>query len=669
MPTAREGSKHGQFSPPLKRHEMVMDSEAKKDFRKDDLETITEDLYESLLKGEVAIFVGAGISKDSGLPLASDLMRTILKELALEGEIIDDVLNSNIPFEAFMESFSFFELEKLFDLFLQGEPNVNHFLIGRLVKEGCINSIMTTNFDILLEKAFKKVGLTNDKYGVHHVEDDLTPRRLGGDSRVNLFKIHGSADDPKSVRAVMYLVAARSLTKNRQELVKWFFSQGVHKKVLIMGYNCRDEFDINPAISAIQRSEKRIILIEHNKNPNVKPKIEDISLREENNPFRNFRGKRINYNTGNFVKRLCDLTGFKESVPVSTTNWEVCVREWANGLAASLGDLKYLVATNMFAIVENTPRILYCLNKLKKTNWVLSRKDFLFSFLPMLWGAYKGNSDETSAHDIYQTFGERVRDLTHDCCSQTASLSERVLKVVPSLHTGKVRQTRILLGIGMMIISEGEIEEIKHSLDLFQHVRKLTEEIDDVFLKNVFRAGCWFRLGVAYMRLGTEAKDNSDVKEAMTCFDKSAAISKQIGNVTGEAIDYRMLGSFCIRNRRHKEGIRYLRKSLDLSLKLKDRVLEAENCLLLGRTYLDLALLASAPRSQIPEQSVGHFDDILYDRKENLSKAIEYLGRALNIYRNRGLTKDMSITQALLAKALELKSSKRHQISRVPDFS
>lgn len=110
---------------------------------------------QSLKYGEIAIFAGAGISKDSGLPLANELKKWILSKLMTEKEDIEEIMHSGIPFEYFIHSLPLDINEKIFKIFKYGEPNTNHILIAKLAKLGIVKNILTTNFDILFEKALK----------------------------------------------------------------------------------------------------------------------------------------------------------------------------------------------------------------------------------------------------------------------------------------------------------------------------------------------------------------------------------------------------------------------------------------------------------------------------------------------------------------------------------
>ena len=108
---------------------------------------------------EFAVFCGAGISKNSGLPLANELKRYILEKLPIDKKDIEEVMASNFPFEAFIETISEnTDISEILEIFQNGEPNTNHILIAKLAKNGYLKTIFTTNFDLLIEKALEKEG-------------------------------------------------------------------------------------------------------------------------------------------------------------------------------------------------------------------------------------------------------------------------------------------------------------------------------------------------------------------------------------------------------------------------------------------------------------------------------------------------------------------------------
>lgn len=184
-------------------------------------------------KGEIAIFCGAGISKNSGLPLVKELKKEILESLKTESEDIEEILNSIIPFEAFMEPISVnSDISIILQLFRDGEPNTNHMLIAKLAKKGIVKTIVTTNFDSLIEKALKMEGLAENKdYKVYFIEKEFENLNLNNlDDNTCVFKIHGSAHNTNSIRSTVKEVFNTSLSTKRDKIIKHLFQTGEHKK-------------------------------------------------------------------------------------------------------------------------------------------------------------------------------------------------------------------------------------------------------------------------------------------------------------------------------------------------------------------------------------------------------------------------------------------------------
>ena len=89
------------------------------------MEHYCSEIASSSGKSEWAIFCGAGISWNSGLPLADELKRSILHTLPMNAAQRDQIMSSDLPFEAFLETLSeIVDISRLIDIFDQGAPNV-----------------------------------------------------------------------------------------------------------------------------------------------------------------------------------------------------------------------------------------------------------------------------------------------------------------------------------------------------------------------------------------------------------------------------------------------------------------------------------------------------------------------------------------------------------------
>jgi NAD-dependent SIR2 family protein deacetylase len=164
---------------------------------------------------------GAGISFNSGLPLVTDLVTHILEKLETSQEGIDLILQSKLPFEAFMEvildlpdSYSFLSIFEL-DL-----PNTNHIFLAKLAKAGFLKLICITNFDQLIEVAFEKEGL---KEGIDYkiFYDEYEFNRINwSDKTVKLLKIHGSIVDKKNIAITLRQISSKAITNSRKSVIQ-----------------------------------------------------------------------------------------------------------------------------------------------------------------------------------------------------------------------------------------------------------------------------------------------------------------------------------------------------------------------------------------------------------------------------------------------------------------
>ena len=239
-----------------------------------------EQIAESARSKRLSLWVGAGISNDppASLPLANELKFHILERICdspdlrqlyearlQEGKEIGNRIK-HYPLEAFVElvlrNYAPNIVEKIAEVFRSGEPNGNHITIAKAIRNGFIRNVLTTNFDLLIEKALYYLGWTKGKdFEVYFTEDHFS-RMDRNPSLPCVFKIHGSANDESSIKVTLNLVASEMLSRNRLKALEHFLGAQETHDILVIGYGVGDEFDINPVVSKI-RSESRIFYIDH----------------------------------------------------------------------------------------------------------------------------------------------------------------------------------------------------------------------------------------------------------------------------------------------------------------------------------------------------------------------------------------------------------------------
>lgn len=296
--------------------------------------------------GKGAIFCGAGISYHSGLPIVFNLLSKILNALNVDNLEAKIILDSKMPFEYFMETLANeVNIDGILDIYSGGIPNATHHYIASLIKYEQAHTIMTTNFDQLLEKALIQQNIDFEVYS-----DEEAFKRIDWKSDIiKVIKIHGCVSNKKKLGITLKGVASKELSYEKNIIISNFFSKSQHSKILTMGYSCSDIFDITPIIEQITDNKgSEIYFIEHS--DDVKEHCETINLKKDKNPFKNFRGLRKYINTDAFVKH--EVLRFEKSdynFVSTTTQWEIEVDKWL------LGAIK----ENTKGVVRQLPARLY----------------------------------------------------------------------------------------------------------------------------------------------------------------------------------------------------------------------------------------------------------------------------------------------------------------------
>lgn len=193
------------------------------------------ELLSAIRSGNAAILCGAGVSarEPSRLPLASQLVEEIKRRLV--GEYLSYLPYVAMRPEVFFQIIGSHASEPLMDhleaILGYSQPNANHFLIARCLEFG--NSIITTNFDTLIETACH----------IADVDCKVTTGRSPGGASI-VFKIHGSLHDRNSVQLTINSVhKGLGPLKNAQ-----LRSMVEDRDVLVLGYSGLDQLDIMPGL-------------------------------------------------------------------------------------------------------------------------------------------------------------------------------------------------------------------------------------------------------------------------------------------------------------------------------------------------------------------------------------------------------------------------------------
>lgn len=213
------------------------------------------------------ILCGAGISVNSGIPLAKQYLQYLFTSVGFNTQDADRIIDYNLPFEYWLELFSnsdTYNKYSLLDIFSTGEllPSINHNFIATLIIKGIINEVYTTNFDLLIEKALHQHGFQKNKdYVVFCQEEDFL--NFEDCKLPKLIKLHGSADNYSSIRIVLKEISQKRNVEYRRNAVKKMVSGNNEDCLLVLGYSFSDVFDIVPSLEELRELHCKIMIIEH----------------------------------------------------------------------------------------------------------------------------------------------------------------------------------------------------------------------------------------------------------------------------------------------------------------------------------------------------------------------------------------------------------------------
>lgn len=202
---------------------------------------------------EIVILVGSGISiwKPTNLPLGVDISMGIYRALFIDDlgkSIIPDdeffkIIYRDIPFEVITDKCPKRNVlnHLLLRIFQNVQPNPIHQLIAKLLVEGRISTIITTNYDCALDRAISETYVSKKPDVKVIVRDESVD---GFSSDKILFKIHGSTDDGDGSTLVFQLSQEGILPDWKKHILH---SSLKDKTLLVIGYSGRD-FEICPEI-------------------------------------------------------------------------------------------------------------------------------------------------------------------------------------------------------------------------------------------------------------------------------------------------------------------------------------------------------------------------------------------------------------------------------------
>jgi tetratricopeptide (TPR) repeat protein/NAD-dependent SIR2 family protein deacetylase len=558
--------------------------------------------------GHTIIFCGAGISRGSGFPVVREFVPYVLltlcagseeilsieaslkdikddrqrqdklkqitaEKMEVSPDVVEKIING-LPFEAFVEALRDNSvMDKVFDIYDADAykphvvPNTNHIFLSKLVATGKVRTIVTTNFDQLIEKALEQQGkLAGRDYDLVYREKDFEHIDWEKD-RCRLIKIHGSIDDKQAMAITLCQVAKKELSEARKEIIRHVFNQEDHKQVLILGYSCSDVFDLSPQIEKLEKNLNTVYIVQHSGGPDV----EDIREQRAKNPFKGFEdSKRLFLCTDRLVEALWEKLVLDKpyALKKNTANWKEKVDEWyATSIQRHSEASKFLIIGGLFLGVAEW-RI--SIRAYEHAVLTATENDFLQVKVSAL--TYMGSA--------YMELGEPLRAI---------ELGEELLKMSSDMTAGKSLIDHIakFKGKGSAFELLGSVYtrcgEHRMAIEMYEKALEISRRFRDVQGEGT----TLLNMGSAYMEIGEAFK-------AIEMYEKAMELYQRIGDVKGEGTALDCIGSVYREIGEALKAIKMYEKAMEIHQHIGDVQSEGISLLNMGSAYMEIGEIPKA---------------------------------------------------------------------------
>lgn len=592
---------------------------------------------DALAAGRATLLCGAGISRPSGLPDAYTLGRELISLLVPDEKdrelLVSEVFGQHrIPFEAFVEIVINTSGSGCFlHLFSEGQPSTAHLVVADLIRLRRLRNVVTTNFDLLFERAFSSVGLA-DGVDYRVIASDHDFSALGdleqGIPSASLLKIHGSyASDTSEMLTTLRQVSRQRLLEARLRVVDWLFATGSHHLVVILGYSCSDMFDINPRIASLRPPVKQVILLDHSVTDIA---INAISSRPEPNPFGSGFQESwwVRFDTAQFIMAIGKCLSLASSSAVNPipASWTPHLVDWAalpkgvlNRITAALfrrtghyelADLYYQRALTAFEIQGDAQRL----------GDTLVNRGVLYQFR-CLYGeamsmyeralriAQAGGLDHIASTALYQLgrvaeetgrysdalakyeesrkLDERRDDQqgVATCLHQAGIVYQQYLRRYDDAERHYLESLRIKEELGDL---EG-LFNTTHQLSILAYLRGQTEQAlrtNDTALALAEKLN--YKAGIAYAlsHRGLMLQALAQLDEAESCHQRALHIREGLGDRKAISRSFHNLSQVALRRGAKRDALRRIRQALTIKTTISDPYGLAEDWLQLSDIFL-----------------------------------------------------------------------------------
>lgn len=211
---------------------------------------IFNNLVKAIRQNNLAVYIGAGFSKDCGLVDWEGLITPLIKNIGLTPQKGADFIQY-AQYVANQENGRKIINNAIKSSFSKGNLCENQRSLAKLN----ISEVWTTNYDSMIEKGFDEV---RKKYRVKSKETDLTLKDEFG--TIPIYKIHGNWKDPK--HCILTQTDYEDYFKTRKNFINALKTSLLQKTFLFMGFSFKDP-DIKYVLAEIRQSLPKGRMPEH----------------------------------------------------------------------------------------------------------------------------------------------------------------------------------------------------------------------------------------------------------------------------------------------------------------------------------------------------------------------------------------------------------------------
>lgn len=195
---------------------------------KDDKNQFLNYFSQRVINGEASLFLGSGVSRDSGYPSWSGLLHPCFEELRLD---VNEPVDLYSVAQYYANRYGDAVLRQRFSDEINRNSKSNE-LLERLL-DISYNSIWTTNYDKLIEQSLK-----NRFIDCNPISHDKSLPSISKGTRINVYKMNGDISDPSNM-----VVTKRDYEQYRQKhplFLTFLKKELVANTFLFAGYSFAD---------------------------------------------------------------------------------------------------------------------------------------------------------------------------------------------------------------------------------------------------------------------------------------------------------------------------------------------------------------------------------------------------------------------------------------------